>query len=335
MRHVQGCVSDMLVSATHGYRGYCDGVRPCAAENPTRTRRVVLPPPWIMLEHMHNHRRQVPGARRWEEYFDTTGWPALAEATDAGLEFQAGGAVHVKPSNNWSTAFFEPNDIKGILHSDANVVVVDFFYGHSKFKNESLMIFDCKFNQALRLPPWHYSPSALVRSYAARLHRSIGASFTFVHIRRGDILQTQPRWKAFTSIKYVSSALRRSASNVIVVATNEEDPRYMTGLRDALAPKRLWQEAELFGDDYSDDNFMRFGASLRPRAAPPRRPVLPVASSPRLSAPPRPAAPLRTLRASRCPPSSASPPLARVCLAPPRVRPSRVRPSRPRRPVQR
>ena len=111
----------------------------------------------------------------------------------------------------------------------------------------------------------NYTISNSLKSYANKIMYNLNLSkFTFIHIRRGDILDnyvhTPPKGtRPFTSAEFVTNFIKEKTKNkTIIVATDENDLNYKKKIIKLLNNYKVIFEEEYYKylpDNISNDNY--------------------------------------------------------------------------------
>lgn len=216
-------------------------------------RKAILPPPWISLSMGHNSDRRISNLATWGDYFDVSRFENVDDSPP--VSYASNGRVRSPRSVKYYPAHANLDSI------DPNVevaVLVNFDDANSDLKSYSDLSPGMSATQKRhykQLPDIEFTISPRISGLVNELVNDLALSpFTFIHIRRGDVLDEKDYappsgTRQCTSPKYVAEFIRDKTPNssqiIIAYKEDKKDEGYVDNLRKLLPNQRLVFEREL------------------------------------------------------------------------------------------
>ena len=231
-------------------------------------RTVVLPPPWLVLENIHNNNKVLDKNIKWSHYFNFDDQKNID--LNPPFRYRKNGSIKNK---NLSIKYYPYDYIldyanfKKIDH-DVDILVI------VKYKNlkKNEQIFDAlkinnfdNFNKIYK-KNIKFKISDKLKNYGDNIIKKLKLkNYIFIHIRRGDFLNNKilapPNGtKEYTNPEYIFKFLKhhKLKNDNIIIATNEKDKKYKDKLIKIMKNKNIYLEKDFLKylpNDIINDNF--------------------------------------------------------------------------------
>lgn len=215
-------------------------------------RKVVFPPPWISLSKWHNNNRNVNKDTLWNTYIDVS----VLENLDLNppFEFLDNNDIHTKLSKKY---YISKTNVSKLDNKVDIIILYNCFYkdckiwSHVQYDFKSLNI---KINTSQLLIDYCKKFIEFYKIY----------DFSFIHLRRGDVLNSKSSTNPFGTAPYTSFyticnfARFNVKSKSIFIATDEKDNEYIEKLKKILYEYNIITELDIkkiLSNHIKEDNY--------------------------------------------------------------------------------
>ena len=215
-------------------------------------RKVVLPPPWLCLEERHNDGKEIPKNIKWSDYYDLTQFKHID--LNPPLTFATNGRII---SNRYRRYYNSQISLDNI---DKNIDIA--IISNFNIPKENIHSWDPIFTTSAKLNLYknylksikseYIRCSEKIKSIIDNILQKHITDYTFIHIRRGDLLHRGDMVPPIGTISYtepdfIASFIKNhnDIGNTIIIATNEQDITYKNKLTKLLSDKIVIYEEDI------------------------------------------------------------------------------------------